>query len=52
MAKKSQIQKFREAAKAAEADDSEDRFDASLKALAQKPRETKPAPKVMPKPHK
>ena len=40
MAKKSQIQKFREAAKEAGTDDSEERFDATLKNLA-KARETK-----------
>ena len=38
MAKKSQVQKFREAAREAQADDSEDRFNATLKALARKPR--------------
>ncbi len=34
MAKKTQIQKFREAARAHEADESEERFDATLKGLA------------------
>jgi hypothetical protein len=34
MAKKTQIQKFREAARAHEADESEERFDAALKGLA------------------
>jgi hypothetical protein len=41
MAKKSQIQKFREAAKEAGTDDSEERFNASLKDLAKSPREAK-----------
>jgi hypothetical protein len=35
---KSQIQKFREAARAAEAKDSEKRFDETLKALVKAPR--------------
>jgi hypothetical protein len=39
MAKKSQIQKFREAAKAAETHDSEKRFNAALKAVAKSGRE-------------
>jgi hypothetical protein len=34
MAKKSQIEKFREAARQAEADESEERFDETLKNLA------------------
>jgi hypothetical protein len=34
MAKKTQIQKFREAARAHDADESEERFDARLKDLA------------------
>jgi hypothetical protein len=42
--KKTQVQKFREAARAAETDDSEDRFNATLKGLAKTPREAK-APK-------
>ncbi|HUZ34352.1 MAG TPA: hypothetical protein VMV19_19960 [Xanthobacteraceae bacterium] len=39
MAKKSQIQKFREAAREAGADESEERFNATLKDLAKKPRD-------------
>jgi hypothetical protein len=39
MAKKSQIEKFREAAKEAGTDDSEERFNATLKDLAESPRE-------------
>jgi hypothetical protein len=39
--KKSQVEKFREAAKEAETDDSEERFNATLKGLAKAPRETK-----------
>jgi hypothetical protein len=52
--KKTQVQKFREAARAAETDDSEDRFNATLKGLAKAPREAK-APKGQPgknDPHK
>lgn len=37
MAKKSQVEKFREAAKEAGTDDSEARFNATLKDLAKKP---------------
>jgi len=40
MAEKSQIEKFREAAKEAGTDDSEDAFNATLKNLAKAPRET------------
>jgi hypothetical protein len=36
---KSQIQKFREAARAANADRSEEHFDATLKRLAKQPRQ-------------
>jgi hypothetical protein len=43
MAKKSQIQKFREAAKEAGSDESEERFNATLKGLAKLPREAKEA---------
>jgi hypothetical protein len=39
--KKSQVQKFREAAKEAGADESEERFNATLKDLAKTPREAK-----------
>jgi hypothetical protein len=39
MAKKSQVQKFREAAKEAGTDESEDRFNETLKGLAKSPRE-------------
>ena len=39
MAKKSQIEKFREATKEAGTDDSEERFNATLKDLAKTPRE-------------
>jgi hypothetical protein len=38
MAKKSQIEKFREAAKEAGTDDSEEHFNATLKDLAKSPR--------------
>ena len=38
MAKKSQVQKFREAARQAGADESEERFNATLKDLARSPR--------------
>jgi hypothetical protein len=41
MAKKSQVQKFRDAARAANADGSEERFNATLKDLAKSPREAK-----------
>jgi hypothetical protein len=37
--KKSQVEKFREAAKEAGTDDSEDTFNATLKGLAKSPRE-------------
>jgi hypothetical protein len=40
---KSQIQKFREAARAAEADESEERFDETLKGFAKSKREPKEA---------
>jgi hypothetical protein len=40
---KSQIEKFREAAKEAGTDDSEERFDATLKNLAKSPREAEKA---------
>jgi hypothetical protein len=39
---KPQIQKFRDAARATEAHDSEERFNESLKALARKPRQGHP----------
>lgn len=39
--KKSQVEKFREAAKEAGADDSEEHFNATLKDLAKSPRESK-----------
>jgi hypothetical protein len=39
MAKKSQVEKFREAAKEAGTDDSEDAFNKTLKHLAKPPRE-------------
>jgi hypothetical protein len=42
MGKKSQIQKFRETARALEADESEDRFSATLKAMARH----KPSPQA------
>jgi hypothetical protein len=48
MAKKSQIQKFREAAHAVGAHDSEKRFNAALKTVAKAPppaKESKPEPK-------
>jgi hypothetical protein len=41
MAKKTQIQKFREAAKEAGTDDSEERFNTTLKDLAKSPRGAK-----------
>jgi hypothetical protein len=41
MAKKSQVQKFRDAARAVGAHGSEERFNATLKGLAKKPREAK-----------
>jgi hypothetical protein len=41
MAKKTQIQKFREAARAAGTDDSEERFNATLKSLANSKRQAK-----------
>jgi hypothetical protein len=41
MAKKSQIQKFRDAARATGAHSSEERFNATLNGLAKKPREAK-----------
>lgn len=41
MAKKSQIQKFREAARAAGTDDFEERFNATLKGLAKTKRKAK-----------
>jgi len=44
MAKKSQIEKFREAAREAGTDESEDAFNATLKGLAKAPR----SPKEMP----
>ncbi len=43
MAKKSQIKKFREAAREAGTDDSEERFNATLKDLAKSPREAEKA---------
>ena len=43
MAKKSQVEKFREAAKEAGTDDSEERFNATLKDMAKSPREAKEA---------
>jgi hypothetical protein len=49
MAKKSQIQKFREAARTVGAHDSETRFDAALKRVAKappRPKEPKPAKKA------
>jgi hypothetical protein len=52
MAKRSQVQKFREAARKVEADDSEERFNSSLKALAKKSREPKRGKEEPPKPHK
>jgi hypothetical protein len=39
MAKKSQVQKFREATKEAGTDESEERFNSTLKDLAKSPRE-------------
>jgi hypothetical protein len=42
---KSQVEKFREAAKEAETDDSEKRFDERLKELARQKREPEPKPK-------
>ncbi|PJG53750.1 hypothetical protein CVM73_18645 [Bradyrhizobium forestalis] len=39
--KKSQVEKFREAAREADADDSQERFDATLKGLAKSPRTAK-----------
>lgn len=39
MAKKSQVQKFREAAKETGTDESEERFNATLKDLAKAPRD-------------
>jgi hypothetical protein len=41
MAKKSQIEKFREAAREAGTDESEERFNKTLKDLAKSPREAK-----------
>jgi hypothetical protein len=41
MAKKTQVEKFREAAKEAGTDDSEGRFNATLEDLAKSPREVK-----------
>jgi hypothetical protein len=41
MAKKSQVEKFREAAKEAGTDESEERFNATLKDLAKSPGEAK-----------
>jgi len=38
---KSQIQKFRDAARAADADNSEEQFDATLKRLAKEPRQSR-----------
>jgi len=55
MAKKSQVEKFREAAKEAGTDESEERFNATLKDLAKSPREeketgqNKPAEEAKPK---
>jgi hypothetical protein len=43
MAKKSQLQKFREAAREAGTDDSEERFNMTLKQLAKKRREPRDA---------
>ena len=45
MAKKSQIEKFREAAREAEADESEERFNERLKEIAQQ-KPNPPKPKV------
>jgi hypothetical protein len=45
MAKKSQIEKFRAAARAAGTDESEQRFDETLKGLAKTPRKSAPARK-------
>jgi hypothetical protein len=45
MAKKSQVEKFREAAKEARTDESEQRFNERLKELARQKRETEPKPK-------
>jgi hypothetical protein len=42
MVKKTQVEKFREAAKEAGTDDSEERFDKTLKDLAKAPREAGP----------
>jgi hypothetical protein len=42
MAKKTQVQKFREAAREAGADDSEEHFNATLKDLAKAPHEAGP----------
>ena len=39
--RKSQVEKFREAAREAETDDSEDRFNTALKDMARSPREAK-----------
>ena len=41
MAKKSQVQKFRQAAREAGTDESEERFDETLKGLAKAPRQAK-----------
>jgi hypothetical protein len=41
MAKKSQVQKFREAAKEAGTDESEERFNKTLKDLAKSPRDAR-----------
>jgi hypothetical protein len=43
MAKKSQVEKFREAARQAGTDESEERFNKTLKDLAKSPREAKEA---------
>jgi hypothetical protein len=42
MAKKSQVHKFRETARALESDESEKRFNATLKRVASKPAPKKP----------
>jgi hypothetical protein len=48
MAKKTQIEKFREAAREAGSDDSEERFNETLKGLAKKPRDAKAGVTVPP----
>jgi hypothetical protein len=51
MAKKSQVQKFRDAARAVETHGSEEQFNAALKGLAKKPREAESAKGKTPKPN-